>query len=179
MALPVPMIAALLAAVTGVHAPRRTPHPPPSIVSLTVQTNEGTTALGPEEAHSLARFVRAQFQCSFNSIETPEVFRHRDPEQMWNEGAAGPHIAARFDPPMEIPLARGNGTIRATEVLISRRPRHWLARDGDSILLFTKCSGTAMMLLECAPAIRPHFRPDERLCSAFEESVRPKPLRAR
>ena len=168
------LIVALLAGA-GVEVPRPTAEPPSTLAAVTLHTRDGAITLSPDEARSLERLLRIAVQhCSFNSIETPEVFRHLEPARAWAERAARPHVAARFDTPIEIALAHG-GTHRATELLLPRPADYWLARDGESILILGKCSGTADVLLDCTPALRPHLRPDEVLCKLAQESVAPRP----
>jgi hypothetical protein len=165
----------VLALVMAVAAPAAGPKVE-TAPSVTVRTTRGTITLSEADARSLDHPLHILFQsCSLNSIDDPEVFRHLDPAQLWAERSTGPHVTARFATPLEIELPKTGGTRQATEVLIPLRADYWLARHGDSILIQTKCGGTAQLLLECTRALRPHLRPDERLCRRVEESVRSRP----
>jgi hypothetical protein len=145
------------------------------VVAVGVQTSAGRATLSDADALSVAALLQASVQnCSFNSIDDPEVFRKLDPAQAWLDRAARPHIAAHFPAGFDIQLLSG-ARRRGTDLLIPHRPDYWLVRDGATVLILTKCSGTASVALDCSPALRPHFQPDAALCRAFEESHGPRP----
>jgi hypothetical protein len=103
------------------------------------------------------RVLKLFATCSIDSRRHPWVFKSGQPPAMWRDTLGKDHARIRLSEPMQL-RTPGSKAILVEEFLLGlgepRYPGPHLARNGDEIVAYSKCSGGDTIRLMCAPGIK-------------------------
>jgi hypothetical protein len=109
------------------------------------------------QADLSTRVLKLFATCSVDSRRHPWVFESPQPPAMWRETLGKDHVSIRLSKPTPL-RTPGSGAIAVQEFLLGlgepRYPGPHLARNGDEIVAYSKCSGGDTIRLMCAPGIK-------------------------
>jgi hypothetical protein len=96
--------------------------------------------------------------CSLNSRDHPQIFASSDAGTVWQDTHTKDRLTLRFAIPTNVGHPHQAG-ISALQLVLrlddARFPGPQLSRNGNDVIIHSKCSGGDMIKFVCAPEIKP------------------------